>query len=146
MILGDQIGLKAHAWSSFGAEIRTAPMTHTLLVSRLAASRARREISNARGYADSPNLRRPAESRWRGRSHSPSNRPDRADRRSAPIAWFSLSARTTLGNGGNHSLHVRNRANIPASPLRPRSLERMEHAKLANGNGHKLPIGRSPSP
>jgi len=22
----------------------------------------------------------------------------------------------------------------------------MEHAKLANGNGHKLPIGRSPSP
>src|ERR1019366_1307978 len=35
-----------------------APMTHTLLVSRHAASRARREISNARGYADSPNLRR----------------------------------------------------------------------------------------
>src|ERR1017187_5541068 len=25
-------------------------------------------------------------------------------------------------------------------------LERMEHAKLANGSGHKLPIGRSPSP
>src|ERR1039458_7374395 len=25
-------------------------------------------------------------------------------------------------------------------------LERMEHAKLANGSGHKLPIGHSPSP
>jgi len=30
-----------------------------LLVSRHAASRARLEISNARSYADSPNLRRP---------------------------------------------------------------------------------------
>src|ERR1019366_3000322 len=53
-----------------------APMTHTLLVSWHGASRARREISNAWGYADSPNLRRPAESRLRGRTHSPSNRPD----------------------------------------------------------------------
>jgi len=34
-------------------------MTHTLLVSRHAASRARREISNAKGYADSPDLPRP---------------------------------------------------------------------------------------
>src|ERR1019366_8308972 len=66
--------------------------------------------------------------------------------RSAPIAGFSLSARMTLGNGGNHSLHARNRANIPASPYGLGDLERMEHAKLANGSGHELPIGRSPSP
>src|ERR1035437_4798919 len=40
MVLGDKIGLKAHVWSSFGAEIRTAPMTHTLLDSRHVASPA----------------------------------------------------------------------------------------------------------
>ena len=51
-----------------------------------------------------------------------------------------------VGNGGNHSLHARNRANIPASPYGLGDLERMEHAKLANGSGHKLPIGHSPSP
>src|SRR5208282_169126 len=82
--------------------------------------------------------------RFRG-SHLPSNRLDRADRRCAPIAGFSLSARMTLENGGNHSLHARNRANIPASRYGSGDLERMEHAKLANGSGHKLPIGHSPS-
>ena len=97
------------------------------------------------GYADSSNLRRRAESRRSGRSHSLSNRPDHPDRQSAPIAGFSLSARMTLGNGGNHSLHARNRANIPASPYGSGDLEQMEHAKLANGRGHKLPIGHSSS-
>jgi hypothetical protein len=51
-----------------------------------------------------------------------------------------------VGKWGNHSLHARNRANIPASPYGLGDLERMEHAKLANGSGHKLPIGHSPSP
>ena len=58
----------------------------------------------------------------------------------------SLSARMMLGNEENHSLHARNRANIPASPYGVGDLELMEHAKLANGSGHELPIGRSPSP
>jgi hypothetical protein len=51
-----------------------------------------------------------------------------------------------LGDGGNHSLHARNGANIPASPYGLGDSERMEHAKLANGSRHELPIGRSPSP
>jgi hypothetical protein len=62
------------------------------------------------------------------------------------MAGFSLSGRMTLENEGNHSLHARSRANIPASRYGSGDLERMEHAKLANGKGHKLPIGRSPSP
>jgi hypothetical protein len=49
----------------------------------------------------------------------------------------------TLGNGRNRSLHVRNGANIPASPHGLGDLERMERAKLANGSGHGLSIGRS---
>ena len=76
----------------------------------------------------------------------PSDRPHRADRRSARVAGSSLSARMTLGNGRNHSPHARNGANIPASPYGSGDLEPMEHAKFANGSGHKLPIGRSPSP
>ena len=40
-----------------------------------------------------------------------------------------------VGNGANHSLHARNGANIPASPYGLGDLERMEHAKLANGRG-----------
>jgi hypothetical protein len=56
-----------------------------------------------------------------------------------------LSARMTLGNGRNHSLHARKGANIPASPYGLGDLERMEHAKLANGSVHELPIGRSRS-
>jgi hypothetical protein len=48
--------------------------------------------------------------------------------------------------GGNHSLHERNGANIPASPYGLGDLARMEHGKLANGSGDELPIGRSPSP
>src|ERR1019366_10129826 len=47
MILGDKIGLKAHVWSSFGAEIRTAPMTHTLLDSRHVASPAGARLCSA---------------------------------------------------------------------------------------------------
>src|SRR5438128_9196104 len=49
-----------------------------------------------------------------------------------------------MGNGGNHSLDARDRANIPASPYAGDS-ERMEQAKLANASGHELPNGRSPS-
>jgi nitrate/nitrite transporter NarK len=49
MILGDKIGLKAHVWSSFGAEIRTAPMTHTLLDSRHVASPAGARLCPAIG-------------------------------------------------------------------------------------------------
>src|ERR1035437_6604496 len=50
----------------------------------------------------------------------------------------------TLGNGGNHSLHTPTRANIPTSPYGSRRFRTMEHAKLANGSGHK-PIGHSPT-
>jgi hypothetical protein len=46
--------------------------------------------------------------------------------------------------GGNHSLHAPTRANIPTSPYGSRRFRTMEHAKLANGSGHK-PIGHSPS-
>ena len=52
----------------------------------------------------------------------------------------------TLGYGANHSLHARDRANIPASPYGLGDLARMEHGKLANGSGDELPIGRSPAP
>jgi hypothetical protein len=57
----------------------------------------------------------------------------------------SLSARMTLGMA-NCSLHARDRANIPTSPYGLGGLKRTEHATLANGSEHKLPIGRSPSP
>ena len=77
--------------------------------------------------------------RW---SHSPSNRPDRADR---PIAGFSLSARMTWEIGEITRFVHGNGANIPASPYGLGDLERMEHAKLAKGSEHKLPIGHSPS-
>src|ERR1700730_13994335 len=77
-------------------------------------------------------------------SRPPSNRPHHAARRTSRVPGSSLSARMTLGNGRNHSLHARNGANIPASPYGLGDLERMEHAKLANGRGHELPIGRSP--
>ncbi len=56
------------------------------------------------------------------------------------------SARITLGNGRNRSLHARNRANIRASRHGSGDLEKMEHAKLAKASGHELPIGRSPCP
>ena len=59
------------------------------------------------------------------------------------MAGLSLSARMMLGNGRNRSLHVPNGANIPSSPYGLGDLERMERAKLANGNGHELSIGRS---
>src|ERR1035437_2571028 len=50
-------------------------------------------------------------------SLSPSNRPDRADRRSAPIAGFlPFCANDVEKIGGNHSLHAPTRANIPTSP------------------------------
>src|ERR1035441_4266159 len=45
-----------------------------------------------------------------------------------------------LGKRGIHSLRARNRANIPASSYGSGGLELMEHAKLANGSGHELPI------
>src|ERR1700739_4403753 len=110
-------------------------MTHTLLVSRDTASRVRRwKISgNLCSYLASF-----FGCNFRG-SHSPSKRFDRADRRRAPIAAFSLSTRTMLGNGGNHSLHARNRANVQASPYGLGDFERMEQTKLAKGRGHKLP-------
>jgi hypothetical protein len=38
-----------------------------------------------------------------------------------------------------------NGANIPASPYSLGDLERMEHAKLANGRRHESPSGPSPS-
>ena len=109
------------------------------IVSRHAASNARREISgNFRSYQglvysaaifgvsfafQSPRSRRPS---IRANSHS------------------SLSARMMSGNGGNQSLHARNGANIPASCYGLGDLERMGHPNLANGNGHEpirtLPI------
>jgi hypothetical protein len=68
------------------------------------------------------------------------DRSDRANRRLLPIREM------TRGNAGNRSLHARNGANIPASRYGSRFLKRMEHAKLANGSRHKLPIGhRSPA-
>jgi hypothetical protein len=78
-------------------------------------------------------------------SHSPSNRPivQTVDPRQQPA--FYLSARMTWESKGNHSLHGRNGANIPASRYGLGDLERMEHAKLANGSRHESPIGRSTS-
>src|SRR5208337_4822001 len=48
--------------------------------------------------------------------------------------------------GKYHSLHSRNGANIPEFRYGSGDLERMEHAKLSNGSGHKVPIGHSSSP
>ena len=94
-----------------------------------------------------PDLRRPAEGRRRGRLYSPSNHPDRADRRSAPIASFSLSARMTLGKLGKTTRFMRATEQTSQRAITAKGdLERMEHAKLANGSGHESPIGRSPSP
>jgi hypothetical protein len=59
---------------------------------------------------------------------------------------LSLSARMSLGMEANHSLHARDRANIPASPYGSGDLERMQHRTLANGTLRKLPVGHSPSP
>jgi hypothetical protein len=67
------------------------------------------------------------------------DRSDRSNSRLLPIREM------TLGNAGNHSLHARNGANIPASRYGSGDLKRMEHAKLANGSRHKLPIGHSRS-
>ena len=73
------------------------------------------------------------------RTHSPGHRL------SARKSALPFRANDYRERGENHSLHARNRANIPASPYGLGDLERMEHAKLANGSGHELPIGRSPS-
>ncbi len=97
-------------------------------------------------YADSPNLRRPAKSRRRDLPHSPSNRLDRADRRCAPIAGFSPSAPMTLGNLRETARFTRRPEQTSGRGLTAQGdLERMEHAKLAKGNGHESPIGRSTS-
>src|SRR5271156_565097 len=46
---------------------------------------------------------------------------------------------------GHHSLHAPNRAKHASEPLRLRRYSGMEHAKLANGNGHEARIGGSAS-
>jgi hypothetical protein len=53
---------------------------------------------------------------------------------------LSPSARTTLENWGNRSLHAPTRANIATSPTAQGDLEGLEHAKQANGSGRQ-PIG-----
>jgi len=116
-------------------------MAHTLLDSRHTASHARRATWAI--YA----LIRPRFlcCDFAGPIHLPVASSCRASiRESRPASSFPREM--TLENGRNHSLHARNGANIPASPYGLGDLERMEHAKLANGSGHELPIGRPPSP
>ncbi len=79
-------------------------------------------------------------------SYSPSNRQYRADRRYAPIAGLYSSAPMTLGNLRETARFTRRPEQTSRRALMVQGdLERMEHTKLANGNGHKLPIGHSPS-
>ena len=99
-----------------------------------------------KAHTDSPNLRRPAESRRRGRSPSPSNRPNHEDRRCAPTAGLSPSARMTLGNLGKTARFTRRPEQTSRRALTAQGdLEGMEQTKQASGSGHKQPIGRSPA-
>src|ERR1019366_3837743 len=84
----------------------SAPMTHTLLDSRHGASPVRLEISPLPGLVFSDRD-----------SHSPSNRPSRADRRLSANGRPLLFCVNDIEKiWGNHSLHAPTRANIPTSP------------------------------
>ena len=110
-------------WSS--SRRFTAPMTHTLLVSRHAASRPSREILRNVGSSRSPLLGCD--------SHSPSNR-------------LYSSARMTLGKLAETARFTRRPEQTSRRALTARGdLERMRNNKLAKENGHKPLTGHSPS-
>jgi hypothetical protein len=107
-------------------------MTHTLLVSRHAASRARREISgNSALTRTSFTLLRVSFRLPIARSCRP---PIRANRRLLLLRERRRETGVSLASCTEQSEH-------PSEPSRLRRLrERMQHTKLAQGRGHKLPI------
>ncbi len=114
-------------------------MTHTLLDSRHTASRARRAtwaftLSLDLVFSAAISL------------VSFAFQSPRSDCRFGPIAGFSLFCANDVGKTGETTRFTRRPEQTSRRALTAQGdLEGMEHAKQANGSGHELSIGHSPS-